>query len=250
MTLRAEILPFVDGNNLIAPRPVLPGEMQASDNGPMFTSEYFIMLKRQGDLQEADIQSYRARIGACLTWLPHGAALLNRAPVDHSQDSIDDYLGVMAGCKELGIVQIPRLLLKGLWQGRGWMNNNRPGVKTRESFMLRFPQLIAATVAAAYPDRTLGHRAVRLLAFPLFLYAALAILLAGFTAPRAQADPWRLSWLLIQATSPVSWMVRLASVYWHARLRRAFPDFGPNYMRGPAWLYYKGIHPFKYYWID
>ena len=58
MGIRSDFTSYVDGNKLLAPNPVSPGTVRGSDNGPMFTSEYFVMIKKNGLLQPYDVNDY------------------------------------------------------------------------------------------------------------------------------------------------------------------------------------------------
>src|SRR5579863_8499878 len=100
MALREEILPYVDGNNLISPEPVTPGIVVGSDNGTSFTSEYYIILKKLGQLQSNDFADFQARIGQCV----NSQGMLCRVPIGQNdgQEEVDDYYGVLNGCMQMG----------------------------------------------------------------------------------------------------------------------------------------------------
>ena len=54
MSIKDEFLSFTDGNGLICPNPVSPGTLRGSDNGTMYTSEFFIIQKFRGESTEQD----------------------------------------------------------------------------------------------------------------------------------------------------------------------------------------------------
>src|ERR1039458_9958696 len=110
MSIRDDFKPYIDGNNLLSPSPTNSSPGKASDNGVMYTSEYFIMLKKNGDLQNTDPADYSSRIAACIDL----NGLLNRIPVGQSdgQEGPDDYYGVVNGCMEMDNTSIPRGFLR------------------------------------------------------------------------------------------------------------------------------------------
>jgi len=246
--IRDEILPYVDGNNLVAPALVTPGTQRACDNGPMYTSEYFDILAKSGQLIEADKKDFADRIGACVSQ----DGLLYREPVgsipDPYQTGPDDFYGVLSACKLLRNTELPRRFLKAVFKYKGFLNNSQPGVKTWDSFLIRQFQMLAAMIAAAFPSwKNPLHILIRLLAFPLFFWAALVIFVSCINVPANDTDPRRLSWHLIQTVVPVSIMCKFASLFWYHRL---YGTYGASGMRGVAKIYYQLGHPFQKYWID
>lgn len=238
--LKIEIKPYIDENSMVAPNLVEPGVRRGSDNGPMFTSEFAIMLKRLGEANDMDERLFYIIIGDCID----EDGLLYRAPVptDLDQEGPDDYYGVLAYCTEYGQTDIPRRMLSAVRKYWGFLNNNQPGKKTWASLLVRQFQLVAAMAAAAYPKNFF----MRALFFPFFVWAALVIGFSCMGTPIENTDPRRLSWLLIQATKP-SLMCRMASWFWYKRLYR---DYGPEGMKAVAKIYYRDNHPFQRYWVD
>ena len=135
--IRDDFKGYFDGNGLLAPGPVSPGTLSASDNGTLFLAEYMIMLKKSGQLTQADIDYFEGHIDCCIS-----SNMLNRVPAgqDDGQEEFDDYLGVLNGCRELGLTSIPRTLLWGMIRYLGFMNNSDPGKFTENSFLARQPQ--------------------------------------------------------------------------------------------------------------
>jgi len=217
MTIQSEFLPYIDGNDLLAPSPVPTGVMRASDNGPMFSSEYIIILKRNGVMTSGDIVAYQKRIASCLGT----DGELHRAPYDTSPDEVDDYYGAYSAHSILGIKPIFKLPIR-LW---------------------RQPQLLfAALIADGYPSLFLP---------PLNLIAALVIATSDMFTDPTNTDARRLSWHLIQATKDHSILCKLASLIWYARLHK---DYGSDGMKGVAAIYYnpKGLdsNPYSKYWKE
>lgn len=220
MSLKEEILPYFDGNGLIAPNVVPQGTQRGSDNGVMFLSEYYIMLTKIGQLSMSDHCDYAERIATCIGEDEE----LHRAPGDSSPDEVDDYYGVYAGFKTIKIDPMLKLPIR-LW---------------------RQPQLLLASL---YANET--NPLMIPIKYALSIYAALVIATSCVFTPIDNADARRLSWLLIQATQQDSFLCRLAAKIW---FRRAYRQYGvkENVMREVAKRYYQNVpeHPFIRYWID
>lgn len=243
--LRDDFIPYFDGQGLLAPQPN-PG-LIGSDNGPMFLSEYYVMLKQHGNLTISDVEMYCFKMTVCMN--PDGT--LNRVMSPHkaSQTGPDDYLGVLNGCLQLGITELPRRMLLAMFCFLGFMNNVDSGKKTVESFLARQPQLIAAMVAASYPKWTIGHILMRLLFFPVFAWSSLVIAVSCMGVPTSEADPRRLGWHLVQITKGYSILCRLASKIWYKRLDQDYQGKG---MSAVAGIYYQPQfnNPYMKYWKD
>ena len=249
MSLRSEIIPYLDGNSLVCPNIPGPGTLSGSDNGPCFTSEYYILLEKNGMLGDQDKKDYAALMLKCIN--PEG--MLCRVPVGQNdgQEQVDDYQALMAGCFHMDNTAIPRTILWSMIKHLGFMDNVNPGSKKNwASFMFRFPQLIASTITAAFPSLwNPVHIAIRFLTLPLYIFSALVIALACIGTPINSADPRRLAWHLIQVLKYRSVLCFLASLIWYKRLHK---DYGPNGMIGVAMQYYHvpEVHPFTKYFID
>lgn len=249
--LREEIeAQYIDGNGLVTPNPVSKDVIQGSDNGPMYTSEYYAMLYKNKQYCMADLTEFLGVIIPCTY-----TGLLNRIPrysnPPSTQTGPDDYYGVLSACKCLGITSIPLRFLSAVWRYKGALNNVNPGQWTLRSFLVRQPQLLAAMLSAAYPRMdSVRDWVVRILAFPFFVAAAVVIATSCIGESKDSTDPRRLSWHLIQATAPVSLLCRIASILWYKRLYSVYP----NGMKDVAAIYYHGdgvqSHPFARYWKD
>jgi len=213
MSLKTEIIPYIDGNGLVAPGPANP-KIRSSDNGVMFTSEYYIMLNRNKELTSGDQYIYSTLINNCIGADGH----LHRAPNDESPDEIDDHLGVLAGYAEIRY-SVPFHLPLNL---------------------CRFPQLVYAHM--------LNRGVPSLLIFPLAIINAFIIALSGFNTPANNADVRRLNWLLLQATKRKSLLARFAGWLWHKRQAKLYGS--EQVMKAVAQYYYSPGHPFREYWID
>ena len=240
----------MDSNYLVTPSPAtpFPGH-HGSDNGTLYTSEFYVMLQKLGQLTDRDRIDYANTIGSCIS--PNG--MLNRAPIGQlaGQESVDNYYGVLNGCKQLDNTEIPRKFLWATIRYLGFLNNINPGTCTLQSFLIRQPQLLASMVAAAFPSYSNPfHFCIRLVAMPLFLIAAVSIAISCIGVDPSSTDPRRLSWHLWQTTKPVSFMCWLAGKLWLWRLNK---DYGALEMKAVAGIYYYpqglGNNPFSKYWV-
>jgi hypothetical protein len=222
MSIRDDFQPYWDGNGLLAPNPVPLGTIRGSDNGIMFSSEFYIMLKKSGFLTKQDLDNYITKIQSCVGQDRE----LHRAPGDISPDEVDDYYAVYAGMKILGLRPFFKLPLR-LW---------------------RQPQLAAAMISAKFPSLISPfHHIVRLIAFPLYFVACVTLLISCWNAPTSDTDARRLSWHLWQATKGASLMCWFAGRVWLRRLYKTYP----NGMKDVAAIYYQPHpnNPYSKYWI-
>jgi hypothetical protein len=211
MGLREEILPYIQGNGLVAPQPVgTPPEFRTCDNGTQFSSEFYILLKMHGLLHSGDAADYKRLMDACV-----GAdKYLHRSPGDDSLDEQDNHNGVYAGHIQLGL-RPSFYLSRNLW---------------------RFPQLIALSAFASQKF------IYRLLALPLVFYTALVILTSCINTPTSDTDARIGAWLVIKAMEG-SALVTLAAMVWRRRLMADYP----NGMRSVFEIYFGPGHPITRY---
>lgn len=245
MSIRNEITPYLDKNGYANPYPVKPDSGRSSDNATMYTSEYYIMLQKQGQLSPEDVSNWTKLISDAetLTGLPA------RYPGYTDQDSPDNMVAIMSASQVLGISSVARGILKYGILHFGCFNNSDPGKFTFQAMTWRQPQLFAATVAASFPSKLNPlHYLVRLLAFPWFLYAAVCIAISCIGTDKNSTDQRRLSWHLIQAMKPVSLMCWAASKVWFKRLWNDYPKG----MNDVAVIYYQphdATNPYAKYWV-
>jgi hypothetical protein len=251
MGIRDDFEDYWDGNGLLCPNPVGKGVGQGSDNGTMFTSEYFIILQKLGIIIESEKEKWESLIRSCM--LEPGLTI--RAPNDISTDAPDNFYGILSAAKNLGNTAVPRDIL---WYGIknfGFYNPENPGKLVGSdgninwsSFQWRQFQMVAAMISASFPSLVNPlHFIVRIIALPLFFIAAISILISCINEPTDSTDPRRLSWHLIQTTSSTSLMCFLASLVWFKRL---YKDYGQDGMRAVAKIYYqpKGVNPYSIWW--
>lgn len=208
--------PYIDGNGLLSNSPISHGVIRASDNGPLFSSEYIILLNRNGQASSADGAMYELAIKNCTD----ANGNLHRAPGDTSEDAPDDYYGAAAGFVEIGVKSNLSLPFN-LW---------------------RQPQLLFAVMAS---NQQLSRW--KFWQWPLAIYTALVVLTSDINTDTGNADARILAWLLIQATSNSSILVRLASHVWFNRLFATYP----NGMNDVAGIYFQPTNnnPYQKYWV-
>lgn len=212
--LRTEITPFIDANGLVAPN--IPGRTgRGSDNGPLFTSQLYLLLLLRNELEPGDREHYAHLINRCID------TELRRAPGLIEPDEIDDYTGVFAARNRLGLVDKIKLNLPfRLW---------------------RMPQVLFLRVATYWK----WYNPIHVLTM---LYAAGTIVISCRNSPLTDTDARILAWLLIQGTSPYSLLCRLAAKVWY---RRLYKDYGDEPMQKVAAVYFwRDNHPFPKYWVS
>ena len=251
MSLISEILEnYVDANGLVSPSKCLPTNPRASDNGLLYTGEFYALLAARGELDNS-CGGIAGRIRPCQASL----GLYNRSPRDTDPEAPDDYYGLAAGLGAFGTVRSINYSTLYNWgaicaafnivrygcKHFGSFNNVNPGKWTWQSFFWRQPQLIVALYAAA-------NRAPRW-QLPFRIYTASIIATACmFTPPiPTESTPRRLTWLLIQATQHQSWLCRVAAKVWWRRLRKQYGDPG---MRAVNSLYFPVGHPLATYAVN
>ena len=244
MSIRDEIVPYVDGDGLIAPW-ISNGQWKSSDNGVIYSSEYYVMLQKLGQLVPQDLVDFDAKMKSCLN--PEGMLCRVPQPVQDGQEGPDDYFGLMNACKQLGNTEIPRTILWSLIKHFGFLNNDSPGTITGAAFMARFGQLTACMVSAAFPSwKNPLHILARLVAHPLYVYSAILLLLGDMFTDASDTDSRRLSWHQWQCLKGSSLLCWLGGKVWAARLYGAY---GPTGMQAVAKIYYQAGHPFAKYWV-
>lgn len=249
MSIKDDFKSYIDGNGLNTPNlGNWTNDQFGSDNGPMYTSEMYIAIKKNNEITEQDKLDYNQKILECIT----SDGLLNRVPLgqEDGQDGPDDFYGVLNCCIELENTYIPGRLLSGCIKYLGFLNNENPGIKTLQSFLIRQPQLLAAIINSSFPSMLNPlHWLIRLLSFPLYLVAAVSIFISCTGTNIQDTDSRRLSWHLQNNMKKTSLMCKLASIFWLKRLKKDYS----NEMKDVAAIYYspKGLNnnPYSKWWI-
>ena len=219
MSLITEIVPYIQGNGLVATTIVNPpGTLRTCDNGVMFSSEYFIMAARNFEDKTLTHGPTAALFDQVVKTCVGADKELHRAPGDDSPDEVDDHYATLAGYAEFGLRPAYKLPVR-LW---------------------RQPQLLYAYLV--------NHKIPSLLIWPLAWYNALIIATSCIGHPASDTDSRRLVWHLIQATKRESILARLAGAFWHWRQTKIYKT--QEVMKAVAKIYYEPGHPFAKYWID
>ncbi len=234
-TLRSEIeANYLDMYYLVAPQPAVIPKQRSSDNGCLFSSEYYIQLIKNNELLSDDKEHYEALIRSCMI----APGLVSRVPGDDGQGPPDDAYGIAAACSQFGITSIPNEVVNYGLKHFGSFNNKEPGKWTTSSFLWRQLPLVASQFAAARRGR------YNPFVWCLNAIAAIVIATSCIGVDPGKTDKRKLSYLLIQAMTPVSVLCRLASILWK---RRAVKDYGPEFMKAIYGIYFGNEHPLAKY---
>jgi len=249
MALRDEIKAYTDSNGYINPNPVAPDAGRSSDNSTMFTSEYYIMLEKLLQSNSSDHNQWKALIDKS-SIMP---GLTVRYPSDTALDAPDNIYAILAASKILNQPGIALSILNYGISNLGFFNTTNPNhIRNTDcswnwsALQWRQPQQLFAAACASntYKWWKIWYK-------PIEIITALVIATSCMNSPTSDADPRRLSWLLIQATKDSSWLCSLASKIWYKRL---YKDYGSDGMRAVAAVYYSpkglGNNPFSKYWVD
>lgn len=238
--LREEIKPFIDGNGLVTPNQYDGQWKRGSDNGVMFTSEYYIHLKEAGELTEADLVGYQQVIESCSV----EPGLVARAPgKQQGGPPPDDLYAIASASKVLGLPHVAGAVARYGVEHNWVFNADRPGNphwgqgRDFEAWLGRQLPLICALRAAA--DLPVAGW--------LRLATAAVIATSCLGVKTENTDARRLAYHLVRAVEGSGGILDWACKVWWNRLRS---DYGDEGMRGVALLYYQGSHPFKKYWSN
>jgi hypothetical protein len=206
MSLRNEILDYVDADGLVSPRRVEDKTARsASGNGLLYTSEYMIALHLRGDLNLTDIEGFVRVLRSC----QKEPGLFNRSPIHKDQNAPDDYTGILAACHMIGIEEFPRAIYK-YGNEHGWVFDNT-GEGSKSAWFWRMPHLVAAIKIAAGEKCELWRQ----------IYTT-AVILWAIRAKREDQDAHTLTWLLTKITDD-KWIPRQAGKLWRWKFKRQYP---------------------------
>lgn len=184
MSLELEIKPYLDGNGLVCPD--IQGQnpnVRGSDNGPLFTSQYLILQKLNGETPDTEAL---VALFKCIG----SDGQIHRAPNDTSEDAPDDNYGFLAAMNVLGITAT--------------------GYKLPLKCM--HPALIYLRALAN------GSILARLWS-PLI---ALIILSSNLNTPKSDTSNRLLTWTLIQGARSKSLLCNIAGEIWTYRQYRIY----------------------------
>lgn len=236
-SIRRDFSEYTDPDGLVQPqRHPSPG---ASGNGLVYTSAYYILLKRRGFLTFVDLNAFAAVVKKCSV----RDGLLKRGPNHPDQEGPDDYIAVTAASAHLLRMLAGQVLSYGqnnpfkfgpLTLHWNYCNVCPEPVLHRSSWMGRSPSFVAHLHYAA------GLSASWFSAIGW----CVAVLLSCFR-PKSDQDARTLSWFLV-ATAELEnrhpWVRRF--FLW--KLHRDFP----NGMRDVIGNYFQNReHPLAKYWV-
>lgn len=290
MALRDEIQSgYVDRFGLVSPHPIeRTAPIAGSNNGVMYTAEYYCLLAKRGEQDALDALNSLAVFAKC----QDRPGLLKRSPNNNVDgEAPDDYYGYLNYC---AMMRRRRSIYPGVpvkryaFRHLGFMNNTNPGHIRHgdgsvawSSFIWRQPQLIAMLYAAAPVTDSAALFLSRLMGANLCLYFGLfhnSALLVTFGLYWLYAvltrNPFAFAWTrwyaaVVIATScmftktdnqdarRLTWhaIETLTPVSWLTRqaakvwYRRLYRQYGPDGMREVATRYYSVGHPFARYWV-
>lgn len=226
-TLRTEIeAGYIDQNGFVRENQTDP----YTDNGILYTSQYLIQLKRNGDLQPTDVEHFDQKILSCYA----KTGLLNRRPADTSQEGPDDYIGLCSFSKECSDVMADEVNQYGRSTTPHYVYNNfNPGHFSWSAWLGRqvgfaaFIKLCAGDWTNPIED--------------LCLYTGLII---TSLSNKSETSDRVLGQLIIDQLPnyPVSFLIKC---WWNWRIKRLYGTFqqvmsvyfGPEH---PLTKYYKG----------
>jgi len=126
MSLREDIIPYIDKNDMVAPN--LEQVSIGSDNGVLFTSHYLMLLNQQGQLSLKDEIQFERLVERC--YIVQG--LLSRAPGNLDQDSPDNMVGACSISRKVAFD------VYTYGKSNGWVyNQENPGTFTIRAFLGR-----------------------------------------------------------------------------------------------------------------
>lgn len=251
MSIPKDFSDYIDGNGLMTPEPDTSRNqasgLKGSDNGPMYTGEYYVILAKQGVLTDYDKNIFITNINNCID----SNGILNRVPRGQTdgQEQCDDYYGVLNACIHLANTSIPRTLLWATLSKFGFLNNVPGTPNNGDNWLIRQPALIPSLVSASFPSLSNPlHWFTRLLFLPGYILTAVVIAIACRGDEVSSTDSRRLSWHVMQINKKVSLLCKLTSFIW---LKRLYKDYGPLGMRAVAAIYYnpKNTNPYAKHWI-
>jgi hypothetical protein len=233
-----EIADYIDGNGLVAPNLVQPGTIRGSDNGTMFSSEYYVMLSQRNELSELDADNWEILIRSCMK----EPGLTVRSPGDLEIDAPDNIVAILGASKVLNKPSVAQDMLTYGLKNKGFYEPNPKEKINWASFQFRQLQLLFAMYCASN-----NYKWYKFWLWPLMFYTTLVILVSCINTPVNDTDSRRLCWSLIHAVSKDSFLCRMASKIWWNRLRN---DYGDEGYRAVCLIYYQDNHPFRRYAVN
>lgn len=200
-----------------------PGE-QTTDNGALFTTEYYLILKRMNFLLSSDLDNYKQIMEDCM----QSDGMSQRKPGDNSQDSPDNMIALAVGSKAFGTNFAQRMLAYGRTTFPKYVYNQpNPGKFTWSAWMGRMPGLIGFMKICA------GEKAN-----PLELLCLYAGVIITMLQPHSNTSDKLLTQIMLEQM-PDSLIKRL----WNKYIKNAYGG-----INGVCQIYFPTNSPFRAYW--
>lgn len=230
MALQDDIRAYLDADGLVAQRPTIPGQRNASGNGVLYTALYFICLAVREEAGLIDRGQFLDLTD--ILWKREDGrslfGLLVRGPAHPDQQAMDDYTGWVAAAAMLVCPAVPRAILRygetawvrGLlpWPVRFFYSNVSPGSarhldgrKNWNAWLGRYPQFVPLLRMASGVNGFLGR-----------LLWSLSLAYSSLTLRPEDQDGWILSYLHVRVAN-LRLGTRLATRLFQARLKRVHP---------------------------
>lgn len=237
MTLKLDMQGYFDADGLVAYQPVPPGTRNASGNGVMLTSLYYMQLQARGELVDSDILDFCATISGCAQF----AGLYNRGPVQPDQQAQDDLVMLALASKKIGLLYSTSMLEYGRSTFPRYLYNNvNPGsMKFKDgrwnwnAWLGRMPQFVAHLQYCA------GET-------PGFIKRLIWREVIDHSGKPGDQDSWLLSWALCEAARGQTGLVANTILDWEMRMHGSFPGG----MKEVIAKCLNPEHPIAVYWKD
>ena len=138
---REAIKAYTDADGLVCHTQTKFGERGASGNGLLYTSIHMLNLFQNKWITEADKQKFSLVVDSCK--VERFGWLLHRSPVKTDLNSHDDYTGVAAAFKIIGMPFHSASMLRDFKQRKWFLDNELPYDPRWKSWLGRMPDFVA-----------------------------------------------------------------------------------------------------------
>lgn len=224
---------YTDAYGLVNPDPCLPTDIDNTGNGLLYTGVYYLQLQKQGLIDSSDRKKLINIVSICFA----KPGLLNRSPTKLDLQAFDDYYGITAAAKVLGLTDVTHPIhfygqnntfLTFRWS----YDNQKPFTFTFRSWFGRFPWFPAHIQWSADERPNLFRR---------ILWSLKILKGSSGTHPNARL----LEWCMIQAVGECS-LSKFAIKRWWNGVNKLFPGG----MKEVIFKYFDHDHPLVQHWVD
>lgn len=263
MSLREDIAAWLDPYSMVA-----PNSTRVSNNGVLYSSEFYVLLAMRGELMGWDSAAFTQLISAQCELEP---GLIRRNPGCADQEGPDDYIGLMAAYWHLGLWRKAREVVDygskstrvGPFTLHWFFNNVEAGTPWEQAqedpgrpwYLNLVDRLYAPTGKRFNASAWLGRQPQLISHFlwcaelkPAWwrrLWAAVTVMLAH-SKPVDDVDSRILSWLCIWPAYERCWMMRAAATWFLMDLHEQYPGG----MQGVFSHDFEPTHPIARYAVD